>query len=58
MITCVFFLLNFSENCENCEKAKIAEHRKLVDQLKKEESITRINVSQAAADLIKVINRS
>lgn len=36
-------------------QAKIAEHRKLVDQLKKEESITRINVSQAAADLIKYI---
>ena len=52
MITC-FFLFNFRNI-----QAKIAEHRKLVDQLKKEESITRINVSQAAADLIKVINHS
>ena len=36
-------------------QAKIAEHRKLVEQLKKEESISRINVSQAADELIKVV---
>ena len=34
---------------------KIAEHRKMVEQLQKERDISRINVSQAAADLIKVI---
>ena len=36
-------------------KAKIEEHKKLVAQLQKEVSVKRIPVSQAAADLIKVI---
>ena len=36
-------------------KAKIEEHKKLVAQLQKEVSVQRIPVSQAAADLIKVI---
>ena len=35
-------------------QAKVTEHRKLVEQLRKESSITRIKISQAADDLIKV----